>query len=809
MKFSKFAVRSKTFRMIFFAALFLSFKPSFSQSPSPSVPPPLRSPGPVTQIDKVLNRFITLWGDDILLLKKAKTIADFEALVPKMKLTAAEAKMIQRFQTTSIAATMKNLIIAFPRSKFGDGVALAMKSYLESLAIDKVATTTAFSNVIKSYPLDPVAEERSIILDLFKRIPGINPNFQAFLKTALKDSNLSLVAGSLEALGRGIYGVTLFHNYLDTMPDPAEASALLPIVVSNVNFSSTQKTDLTQSLNDYLSYAEAFLSCSAGVCKRRVNKDGVCSAQSPCVSGLQCYGGKCVDLLPVGGRCGTGYPVCHPTLTCSGNATSLVRTCVSPAKVGQSCADKACDRGLSCLKQAKVCVQIASVGQACAGASRPCEQNLSCVKGLCKTKGSLSQTCGAGDPCVDSLYCTNLVSGGVCADKKNLGEACGSNAPCKTGLTCHSVVSSQGTVSTCKSTSKFGEACGLTSFCDASLGLICGANSICRNPANSGEACQAIWECAQGQGLFCLGAGTQKTCRTAGGVGAYCESSDHCVSDTYCDLRASASTKNRCIAKGAEGSDCPCNTNLVCTPQGAGAASICRRPGSAGESCGVNYPDCKADANLVCVGRSITTSGTCKTLGGVGASCGGQGINPPCLPGLVCQNGSWASPGICRALGSVGSTCISTDPPCGSGLFCNATQRCVAGGTQGTACTGTWGVPCAEGFSCSDASGAPGPVKCTSACVTDNSCLGDNYACRIVDVWGRKSCVMKLSYGSPCVSDTDSRAAPCGNALFCSPTTQVCEFRAGRGEVCDPTYIPCAFGSGICRLATDGRLRCQ
>lgn len=732
---------------------------------------PADPPGPVTEVDKYVDSFIDEWGDDVLKMKAVKNQAGFEALLPSLKMSFLETKLIQQFNKTDLRDVMTKLVVAYPRSRFSVGIAEATTSYLKTLsATDGARVRNAFSYVLKNLPDDPIAQQRSVVLELFSRIPGISSEFRNFILSTLKDQTLGVTPGSLDAVGVTFYPVMLGNALLGTRPSPNIARSGIAAAQA-FPLGQDQKDQLSEALNNYLAYADENLVCSQGECQNRSAKGEPCTAATPCQLGLQCFGGKCVDFSGKGAQCGQNYPFCHPSLTCNSPSPGSVGTCVERAKLGGSCKDRACEYGLSCLKRIGICVDTAKEGEPCAGISKPCIDGdvLFCTGGYCRKRGTAGQGCSADAPCVSTLTCSSP-TGGTCEAKRALSEKCSKAYPCQPGLTCFS---SSGVVGTtdggiCVTTVGLGAPCGLNAFCDPSKGLFCGSKNVCRTPGVQDEYCAEDGECSPG--FLC----NNLACSVPRGNGFKCQKDAHCVDGFFCDGRSNSKTYHQCILKGGDGAPCPCLAGHTCTYQpGVFAEAKCTRDHNQGEQCGGPFGRCAGD--LVCFGFGMSGLGTCTALGGVTSKCA--------------KSGDWLSPYA----------------GCAPGLFCNFLGRCEAGRPDGGDCWGTFGGPCAEGLSCY----VEGPFgHCTASCpqINHETCANsDNFACRQVRyTWGkvRYECTRKLPFGAKCTSDVDNFDPPCQKELFCSPSLKTCQFRSKAGEPCQTNGTQPCMSNAWCNQGT-------
>ncbi len=725
--------------------------------------------GPVTQVDKYIESFIDAWGDDIVTLRALKTQAEFEGALPSLKTTVLETKLIQRFASTPLKDTVSKLLMAFPRSKYSDGAAAAMKSYLSRLGQNAEAVRAAFSLVLKELPDDPIADQRGVVLDLFSRVPGITTTYRAYLLATLRDKNLGVTPGALTQLGRKYFAVMLSHALLATDPRPDEAKEAVANALKTP-LDKDQEDDLKAALERYLDYAESFLVCSTAGCTKRPEKGELCSATSPCVVGLQCFKGTCSEFGEKGNACGANQPFCHPLLTCGGDPGSSKLTCVERAKLNESCKERSCQYGLSCLKRLGICVDTAKEGEACAGISKPCidGSTLACVNGYCKKRSGLDGPCSSEHPCIDSLMCSNP-KGGVCKNKRALGEGCSASQPCQDGLTCFTALGAVGSTSgTCRATVGLGKPCSISAFCDESQGLFCGSKGTCRKPGTQDEYCAQDGECTPG--LMCIAG----SCSAPRGNAGICQKDQHCQDGLICASQSTTTAGGTCIPKGGEGAPCPC---------------------AAGHSC--IQP------------RAALQSAVCRLDVGLGGQCGGaSGGN--CAAGLECQRSANSNIGKCNAPPRAGEPCNSGGigfSPCGTGLFCKG-GFCEAGRTEGQECSGAWGGPCAEGFSCQYQNGRG---TCSSSCsqsqMTANTPCGGSvrYACRQNRAsWlqATYSCIPKLSFGASCSPTQDPFVAPCMDDLFCSRSLKTCQFRSRRGEPCSSDGSQMCVQDAACINAT-------
>ncbi len=729
--------------------------------------------GPASSVDQYLMGFFDAWGDDIVKLRAAKTKAQFESILPTLNMTVLETKMMGLFQGSSLQSLMEKLIIAFARSKYSDGAGEIVKSSLEELGRNTATAGTLFAKALKNFPNDQMADQRAVLLDLLTRIPDIEPQVRALAKTSLKDSNLGVLPDAFSAEGKKIYVIMLAHAYLNTRPLPTEAKSVIADALK-FTLDANQSADLKASLDNYLGYAEDYLNCDANGCKERGGRSESCSASNPCVLGLQCFQNKCVDFLGLGGRCGDAYPVCHPSLTCSGDEFSVIRTCVKPAQLGQSCKDRACDRDLSCFIREGICINIADIDEPCSGVSNPCRDSrvMACYQGYCRAKGSkVGDTCNDNLPCQDAFYCDGK-SGAAdrkCQAKKTAGQNCSRSEPCARGLGCQAAVGAVNGAGICGVRAKFGQPCdNLHTFCDMDAGLRCFTDNICRMPNNDSWSCKANSECKN----FCIFG----TCASKGGETARCEVDEHCKDGLVCN------GSKQCALKGGKDTACPCRDGYACTAGVGGALS-------------------------------------CQPLGQVDAPCA-TGSSPGCAPGLLCWQSAGAGSGRCKAEGTWGAPCSnglesSVWPTCGKGFLCDSiSKRCVGKTAPGGRCQST--NECADGSACSFSFGIG---TCDSSCAwsgseaSDNKCnFNDMYACRKASgsFWGEvpTKCVKKLEFGASCVNDYNKDTAPCAPYLFCSQSLKSCQFRPIKGEACATDgSLPCVKGA-ICRVTPSGP-RCQ
>jgi hypothetical protein len=717
--------------------------------------------GPVTQVDKYIESFIDAWGDDIVTLRGLKTQAEFEAVLPSLKTTVLETKLIQRFASTPLKEILPKLLMAFPRSKYSDGAAAAMRSYLQTLGQNKAGVRTSFATVIKDFPDDPIADQRGVLLDLFSRVPGITDTFRVYLVQSLNDKNQGVAPGALTVLGRKYFAVMLSHALLATLPTPAEAQAAVENAIKTP-IDADQEKDLKAALERYLDYADSFLVCSSSGCTKRPEKGASCSAASPCVVGLQCFKGTCSEFGEKGEACGPAAPFCHPLLTCAGSSGASNMTCVERAKLNESCKERSCQYGLSCLKRLGICVDTAKEGEACAGISKPCVDGatLACVKGYCKKKSARDGPCSSEYPCLEPYICS-APQGGVCLSRSMLGQSCSPSLPCEDGLTCFRALGAVGSTSgKCVATVGLGKPCGMAAFCDESQGLFCGSQGTCRRPGIQSEYCAQDGECTPG--LMC----NSGFCSASVGAGAKCQMDKHCKDGFICSAQSALSGGGTCIAKGGEGAPCPCAAGYSCVQaRNALGGAVCR--------------------------QDIGPEGECGDAG--------RGV---CQAGLECRRSGSSAVGICKAPPRGGEPCSKNGvggPVCGPGFFCNG-GFCQAGLGEGGECSGPWAGKCAEGYSCQYQNGRG---TCSSSCLASQmnwsyECNNSvRYACRQNQgLWFQASysCVLKLPFGAACSPTFNAFSPPCMNELFCSPTIKTCQFRSRRGEACS------SDGSQPCEL---------
>jgi MYXO-CTERM domain-containing protein len=233
-----------------------------------------------------------------------------------------------------------------------------------------------------------------------------------------------------------------------------------------------------------------------------VTSCGVCSASSPCQTGLTCVSGKC-------------HSACNPS---------------NPGTCG-ACLDQGTGTGVCACSD-----EVAHAGEACGtttgGGIAACATGLTCVSGnpgnVCRAKCSATDasSCGAGETCTaigNQYVCLGAATGGRCA-------ACNSDGSCNGGLTCYMQrcyppcdITSTAACSTCIQTDVSGA--GVCACTDQIVGegqscgypqvAACSAGLSCLNGKCSAKCDPALMNCP-----------TYTICRTASDGNYYCQSPD-------------------------------------------------------------------------------------------------------------------------------------------------------------------------------------------------------------------------------------------------------------------------------------------
>jgi hypothetical protein len=134
-------------------------------------------------------------------------------------------------------------------------------------------------------------------------------------------------------------------------------------------------------------------------------------------------------------------------------------------------------------------------------AGQGCESDSDCQPGLACHESACTAMPGAGDACLEQIYCAEdlfCAEAGVCATPRGRGGACPEG----------------------------GEACADDLYCDS-------VTETCQPPLGEGDSCAAdAWACADG--LYCADA-TSKCARLPGAGGDCGASNGECADHFYCD----------------------------------------------------------------------------------------------------------------------------------------------------------------------------------------------------------------------------------------------------------------------------------
>lgn len=187
--------------------------------------------------------------------------------------------------------------------------------------------------------------------------------------------------------------------------------------------------------------------------------------------------------LADGTACATGDQ-CKSAFCNTG--TSGCGTCVTPAKVGESCTMKPCALGLSCASGK--CAAPGGSGASCGGTAAPCKTGFYCAaSGKCADVLGEGKTCdpftaASGCDSLQGLFCNTTSRKCEAYKLVNAGETCGtvmnSTVLCSAGGTC----STGGATRKCVAAAKDGEACGTT-----------GGGASCMSPAACTSAKCAVF----------------------------------------------------------------------------------------------------------------------------------------------------------------------------------------------------------------------------------------------------------------------------------------------------------------------------
>ncbi len=544
--------------------------------------------------------------------------------------------------------------------------------------------------------------------------------------------------------------------------------------------------------------------CTAGVCAGTAKdcsglddqcNDGTCNIlngrceKAPKTNGTSCDDGLFCSSgdICVNGSCSGQTATCDSYPDCQNICNETADSCNEP--VGTPCDDEgevctsdvcdgsgtcthvpntvACDDGVFCNGTDTCSGGTCSVhaGDPCPGADNDSDCSETCDENAdaCSANDSDGAACDDGDPCTENDQCGSGVCAGTPKDCSAAGDQCNDGVCNATTGACEPAPVSDGT------------SCDDTLFCTGNAdtcqaGVCTGSGSPCDGPdadANCQESCNEATDTCDANdpegascddGLFCT---TVSQCQsgTCVGAGDPCAGGDQCNND--CN-----ETTDTCAETGT-----PCTDNLFCNGTDTCNAGSCTThsgdpcpgpdgDGNCAESCNEAADNCLlADTNgsacddgFFCNGNDTCSAGSCTTHAG-----------DPCA-GFLADGDANCS----EACNESADNCTAAEvdnAACSDGLFCNGSDRCLAG-----ACTVHNGDPCP---------GADGDNDCSEVCneASDN-------------------CTANDPDGSACASDGD-------DCTFDQCSSGSCEHPFNTSVVgCDPRFAsPSGSGTQCSRSA--------
>lgn len=199
----------------------------------------------------------------------------------------------------------------------------------------------------------------------------------------------------------------------------------------------------------------------SGICTIRNIAGGPCRDDKECRTGLQCFGGVCKAKLAKGEVCTANGVSCQGGLVCGPDA-GVARTCVEVGTVfvqplGATCDIASglwCQEGSFCavtavalLTATQSCVAQAASGAACNfSVADMCPRDEYCagtaiageagvdVDGVCALLPTEGEACtnqaAVGKACAKDHVCVTNTAGSICRKLRKNGESCGDNAEC-------------------------------------------------------------------------------------------------------------------------------------------------------------------------------------------------------------------------------------------------------------------------------------------------------------------------------------------------------------------------------------------
>lgn len=244
----------------------------------------------------------------------------------------------------------------------------------------------------------------------------------------------------------------------------------------------------------------------------------------PIFTGSIADGEPCFDAL----ECATPGAVCGGDSACEEGALCCLRTCIPPADLAESCADRDCVLGAHCIDG--LC-RPGETGSPCALPTH-CDLDFWCdpSSGTCQPDAALDGACAADEQCPWPQTCLGDDLGqsdppsGTCGRSDRPGDPC--DVGCFYNLTCKPA--SMVGLGTCVRYGEEGDGC-----VDVECGpeLRCGPDVVCIPRSREGESCSfTSKDCLEG--LRCVdptGGGTTGVCAALAEVGERCATNDDCV----------------------------------------------------------------------------------------------------------------------------------------------------------------------------------------------------------------------------------------------------------------------------------------
>ncbi len=523
------------------------------------------------------------------------------------------------------------------------------------------------------------------------------------------------------------------------------------------------------------------LECYLGRCATK------CSTKQPCPSKSDaCYYGRCLAKCdPKNGTfktCKTGY---YCNAISYGSAKPGVCKPLPPfhsgsQKLGDSCSTtKPCDgsKKLYCSgRYSGKCVKACDPRKTSNGSNSDCSSTEECVEettysplgGVCKKKSSqnIGDPCNSTDKrCKAGLICYNS----ICYKK------CSQNSDCSSSQACYSYRNicvtkcdpKKGPFDTCQNGYYCSKSYSVSpGYCEKLPPFSQGKNDL-------GDACSKSKPCDGSKKLYCTGSYSGKCVKacdprkTSNGSNPDCSSNEECNVDTYYSPLG-----GKCVSKGSKNigeacnsTDQRCKSGLICYN------SICYKKCSKDSDCSSSQA-CYSYRNI-CVTKCDPKKGTFAS----------------CTSGYYCTSSSVVSPGYCNHLPpkkkgpkKLGETCsnYTSSQFCNgdAGLVCNY-PKCVkacdprkTSNGSNPACSSS--EECIEDTSISFLGG-----KCVSK---GTKKLGE--ACNSTD----KRCISGLyCYSGKCVGTCDpAKATPATNPDCSTGTYCYTYSSSSKGGICKP-----------------------